>query len=139
MSRHIIDCNSDPYIPESTGNFWRLKSHKKQGKMVWDSSKIHLHLETEQKISEMKGDDLYKRVKDRAPLNANVLDYLLKHTECIPHEWKSKGKIFFFGTIYYVRGFESARFLNWNGNEWRSDYVRLNYEGFSSSYVSAII
>ena len=31
MTKHAIDCDADPFIPEG----WKVESHSKQGKIEW--------------------------------------------------------------------------------------------------------
>jgi hypothetical protein len=67
------------------------------------------------------GNKLRKELASKLVLNANVLDYLLAHTELIPEEWKGK-YVFFWGTIYlYSGGRLYVRCLYWRGDRWNWD------------------
>ena len=115
MAKHVINCDVDPFVPAG----WKVESHKKTGIFKWDISSIKLYLsENQQGNKSIEGNKLRKELEKEPVLNANVLDYLLKHPELIPEEWKGKA-IFFWGTIYrdsygdlYVRG------LSWGGDHW---------------------
>jgi hypothetical protein len=113
---HIIDCDADPLIP----NGWKIEEHQKGGVWQWDVNKLSLYLSKLQKNGNtINGNDLRKELKNKSVLNANVLDYLLKHPELIPEEWKDK-VVFFWGTIY--RGSDGrlcVRDLRWRGGCWR--------------------
>lgn len=37
--KHVIDCDADPYIPDGC----QVDSHRKNGKLEWDSEKILLY------------------------------------------------------------------------------------------------
>src|SRR3990167_9669406 len=109
-----IDCNADPFVPEG----WSIEEHIKGGLWLWDSTKVVLHLEPEQTTGYLTGNTLRERLKGKLVLNANVLDYLLAHTELIPEEWKRK-YIFFWGTVYRDRGgYLYVRCLCWYCDGW---------------------
>jgi hypothetical protein len=112
----FIDCDAYPFVPEG----WKVEEHRKGGKFATADLKMtKLFLSDGQKGGEyMVGNELRKELKSKPVLNANALDFFLKHPEFIPEEWKSMA-IFFWGTIYrhsnsrlYVRG------LNWCGDAW---------------------
>ena len=115
---HLIDCDSPPVIP--SGYDWTVEEHRKGGQFRWDQSKVSLYLSKQQKGDQyIGGDNLRKELKGKKVLNANVLDYLLKHQYLIPEEWKGKA-IFFWGTIYRrAGGGLNVRYLNWDGAGWR--------------------
>ena len=112
---HVIDCDVDPFVPDD----WKVESHKKDGSFEWDLAKFKLHLSPNQKDGKcIEGNKLKEELEKELTLNANVLDYLLAHTELIPEEWKGK-YIYFWGTIY--RGSDGAlyvRYLYWDGSRW---------------------
>ncbi len=100
LPRHLIDCDASPFTPSS----WRVEEHKKGGQLVWDPTKVVLHLSANQQGGEtISGHDLHKELAGLPVLNANVLDYLLKNPEIIPESWKGQS-IFFWGTIYRGSG-----------------------------------
>ena len=126
----IIDCDSDPFIPDG----WTVEEHRKGGQFQWDSAKVSLYLSKRQKGGKLiTGDDLRREPEGQPVLNANVLDYLLAHPELIPDEWKGK-YIFFWGTIYRNRvGRLYVRDLAWNGDGWRWSYRWLDSVWFSDN------
>jgi hypothetical protein len=112
---HIIDCDADPYIP----NNWKVEEHQKGGMWQWDVNKISLYLSKfQRKKKSISGNELRKELQGKPVLNANVLDYLLKHPELIPEEWENQ-YIFFWGTIYRDSdGNFYVRCLRWYGVRW---------------------
>lgn len=113
--KHRIDCDADPFVPEG----YKVEAHKKYGMLDLDLTKIPLFLSQKQKtgIRMVHGNDLSSELLNKSVLNANVLDYLLEHSEFIPREWKSK-RIFFWGTIYSKIGERVefyVRYLQWVG------------------------
>lgn len=121
---HIIDCDAPAKIPE--GYDWTIEEHKKGGKITWDSSKVSLYLSEEQKDEYITGYKLRKELKEQIVLNVNVLDFLLKHTELIPEDWKNK-HIYFWGTIYHdSEGDLCVRSLCFGGGKWNWGYDWLD-------------
>lgn len=112
---HLIDCDADPFVPSG----WRVEEHRKGGQIKFDLAKIELYLSKNQQNGKViNGNKLRKELEDKPVLNANALDYLLKHPELIPEEWKGK-YIFFWGTIYrYSDGDLIIRYLDWSGDRW---------------------
>lgn len=101
MLRHVIDCDADPFVPAG----WKVEEHRKQGFLRWDPARVQFFLSDHQKAGTISGHNLRKEVAGKPVLPANVLDYLLEHTEIIPEEWKRDEQnrtryIFFWGTIY---------------------------------------
>src|SRR3989344_6007829 len=130
-SGNIIDCDADPFVPDG----WKVEEHKKGGQIDFDPAQVLFHLSTGQMGDKsIKGNELRKELADEPVLNANVLDYLLAHSDLIPEEWKTDTKgntcyIFFWGTIYrYSDGRLCVRYLFWNdgrwdwGRSWLDDY-----------------
>jgi len=112
---HIIDCDADPLVAEG----WNVESHKNGGLFKWDASKVRLHLSKNQKGHKyIQGHELRDELAKKPVLNANVLDYLLTHSELIPEEWKGKC-VYFWGTIYrHSDGNLYVRALCWGGECW---------------------
>lgn len=131
---HLIDCDADPFIPDG----WTIEEHKKGGMFKFNPNAISLYLSKKQtKGSSIEGHKLRKELADKPILNANVLDWLLKHPELIPEEWKGK-YVFFWGTIYRSsRGSLYVRGLNWDGSRWDWDCGWLD-SGFDSGNPAAV-
>jgi len=112
---HPIDLDADPFIPDG----WQVVEHEKGGRFEWNPVNISLYLADGQKDGKsMKRDALRQALKVQKVLNANVLDFLLKHPELIPEEWKGKF-VFFWGTIYRSSvGDLYVRCLCWGGVGW---------------------
>jgi hypothetical protein len=126
--KHVIDCDQCPELPDG----WEVDEHQPGGQFEWDLSRIELYLCDEQKRDSIKGKDLRKKLKNMPNLNANVLDYLLEHTELIPDTWKGK-YIFFWGTIYYGTIKHNpehrnlcVRCLFWKGAKWSWSFEWLD-------------
>lgn len=77
----------------------------------------------------MRGHDLRDHLATRRLLNANVLDYLLKHQDLIPRSWRGK-RVYFWGTIYRDGGdYLCVRYMYWAGSchRWYQSYGILGY------------
>ncbi len=118
LGSHQIDCDSDPFVPKN----WKVESHTKGGTLIWDPSKLKLHFSPNQQNGKViEGHKLRKELENEPVLNANVLDYLLKHPELIPEDWEEK-YIFFWGTIYRDSdGDLCVRCLDWDDGRWYWD------------------
>ena len=118
-NNHLIDCDADPFIPSYLKE---VVSHQRDGRFVFDPTKIKLYLSPNQKNGKfIKGEQLQTELANESVLNANILDYLLANPIIIPDEWKGKC-IFFWGTVYRgSRGGLYVRYLYFRGGEWRSD------------------
>jgi hypothetical protein len=130
-ANHVIDCDAGPFIPEGC----KVEEHQKGGILKWTESLIGLYLDSGQENGKcIGGDDLRKVLKNQKVLNANVLDFLLKHPELIPEEWKGKA-VFFWGTIYRDSdGYLCVRYLYWYGDRWGWLYCRwLAYDWYGSN------
>ncbi len=112
---YFIDCDADPFLPDG----WKVEEHQKGGIFKWTESLIGLHLDRGQQNGKcIGGHDLRKALQTRKVLNANVLDFLLKHSELIPEEWKGKA-VFFWGTVYrYPGGSCCVLYLYWDDGQW---------------------
>jgi len=129
IKTRIINCDADPLVPDD----WKVEEHTKGGQFEWNTDNVELYLSDEQKKGPIKGNELRKLLKDKPVLNANILDYLLAHSELIPEEWKGKA-IFFWGTIYRDSdGDLCVRCLYWDGYGWSWDGDWLDGYFFGSS------
>lgn len=125
FDQDLIDLDADPFVPGT----WKVKKHQKGGQLVWSPEKVKLYLSSHQKGEKyIEGNKLRKELECERVMNANLLDYLLKHQELIPEEWKGQ-TVFFWGTIYrdlydnlYVRG------LYFDDGRWYWRYGWLDYD-----------
>ena len=133
-SNHVVDLDADPFVPDG----WSVEEHQRGGSFEWNPEKASLFLTEEQSNgSYNRGDDLRKKLEGMNPFNANLLDYLLKHPDLIPDEWKGKW-VFFWGTIYrFSSGFLFVRCLRWFGDEWHWRYFWLD-DDFDDDCPSAV-
>lgn len=115
VTKHLIDCDADPMVP----NGWKVEEHTKGGQLEFDPAKVALYLSKQQQGDKyIEGNKLRKELKGKPVFNANVLDYLLAHTNLIPEEWNGKA-IFFWGTIYRRSvGGLYVRYLFWDDGRW---------------------
>jgi len=116
-TKPVIDCDVDPFIPK--GWAVAVEEHQSCGQLVWDTTKIKLHLSDNQKTgNDFDGHHLRQELSGLPVLNACVLDYLLDHQNLIPEEWKGE-VVYFWGTIYRVLDNSLVVFgMYWNGSMW---------------------
>lgn len=96
-SSATIDADANPDIPYK---WWKVEEHRNGGQFTWNKETVNLYFSDRQRDGMWTdGHDFREQLKDQPVLNANVLDYLLKHQDLIPKEWKGR-KICFWGTIY---------------------------------------
>jgi hypothetical protein len=118
--KHIIDLEA---MPTSLHDSWKIEEHQGKGRWEWNPKELELYLSAKQKIGRVEGDKLRQRISH--PLNANVLDYLLKNPELIPDDWKGK-YIFFWGTVYRDDGGGlHVRCIGWYSGGWRWSFQWL--------------
>ncbi len=140
----VIDCNILPFVPFDV---WKVEEHQKGGISKFDISKMQLYFSDKQKEGKIiNGNDLRKELKEKRVLNANVIDYLLENQDLIPKSWrKSKNskklRIFFWGTIYNLRGDLCVRCIELGeNNKWGSRYYNpLDNYGWDSTSPAIII
>ena len=108
----LINTNQEPFIPEG----FAVESHDTTlGKISLKDCSLYLS-EKQKEGNWVEGDELRKEIKN--PLNAVVLEYLLKNPKQIPEEWKEKG-IYFWGTIYRLpHGRLCVRYLCFYDGRW---------------------
>lgn len=136
VKKHVIDLGAEPFVAVG----WKVEEHVKHddtNQFEWDASKVQFHLDKGQENGKrIEGDKLRKALAGKPVLNANVLDYLLKHPHLIPEDWKKgeTGKtryICFWGTIYrYADGYLYIRCLCWYGGRWDWQARRLSYNWY---------
>lgn len=138
--KHTIDCDVAPFLPKT----WDI--HKEDqivsavcGKLEWDTAQVKLYLAKNQRSGELiNGWQIREKLKGQPVLNACVLDYLLKHPELIPDEWKHK-EVFFWGTIYRdAHGNLFVLCLRWVSKQWDWSGRWLNYD-FNDSSPAAVL
>lgn len=134
VTKHVIDCDADPFVPEN----WKVEEHQKGGKFEWDPSQIELYLDKGQLGgNSIVGNKLRQKMSSKKIMNACVLDFLLAHPELIPEEWKSRA-VFFWGTIYRESdGNLYVRYLCWDGGGWSCYYGWL-VSGFNDDCPAAL-
>jgi len=131
---HHINTSLSPHCPKD----WKVVEHQSLREIEWDSTKVELYLDPKQQSGLINGHQLRKNLKGKRVLNTTALDYLLKHPELIPEEWKDKS-IFFWGTIYSGSdGGLCVRGLHWNGDRWVRGCGWLDY-GFDDLSPAAVL
>lgn len=134
VTDYNVDAEVDPFVP----NGWQVERHTKGGVVKFDKSKLALFLDEKQRgKGSIVGNELQKKLETQPILNANWLDFLLKHQHLIPESWKGKA-VFFWGTIYRNQdGRLCVRYLYWYGVTWISDDSWLGHV-FVSGYPAAV-
>lgn len=124
--KHVIDCDADPMCPYEE---WKVEEHRKGGQFTWNPEAVKLHLSANQMNGEqIEGNKLRKELAKEPVLNANVLDYLIRHPHLIPEEWKvdengNTRYIYFWGTIYRdADGSLCVRCLYFESGHWNWGY-----------------
>ena len=135
--QHVIDCDADPYLPDG----WKgVEEHQKGGSFTFDAASVSLYLSDRQKKRPwLVGHKLREELKGKSVMNANVLDYLLAHSELIPESWKGQ-YVFFWGTIYRGSGDGLyVRYLYWYGDgwDWGSFWLGRGWSGFNPAALRA--
>jgi hypothetical protein len=129
---HIVDLNARPFTPRG----WIIKHHQQGGYFRWNPNAVKLHLPAIQSCSDAITGELlfYELSKETLLFNANLLDFLLRHTYLIPEEWKVDEYgytryIFFWGTIYGDKDkFSKIRYLYWDGYDWKSGLYWIGFD-----------
>jgi hypothetical protein len=128
--KYIIDCDVPPFIPDG----WGVEKHEKGGEFEWNPEKVKFYISKKQQNRGcIEGNKLRKELENKSTLNANVLDWLLKHTDLIPENWKKDKNgntryIFFWGTIYRrPDGYLFVRHLYWYDGQWNWSYNWLGH------------
>jgi len=88
---YSVDLDADPWCPR----FWRVDSHKRGGRFLWDPDKANYYL------SEYKAARSLRKANGSPPaFNANLLDFLLDNPQLLTPEWEQEGCITFDDTSY---------------------------------------
>ena len=139
---HVIDFDSAPTIPanltiapDSDQIAGRVR-----GKRKLSDIKIRFHLDVGQTDGKyLRGYDLKAKLDGKAVLGAQLLDFYLKHPELIPEDWKTKGVICFWGSIYCgAFGGHFVRCITWQKMKWVSNYFRLDYKWYGSDPAAVL-
>lgn len=138
FENHVIDCDAEPFVPDG----WKVEKHKPGGQFTWDLDRVGLYLSKEQREvgNYIDGKGIRRELERRPALNANVLDYLLEHTELIPEDWKDK-EVSFWGTVYRdcdKRGLW-VRYLYWDSGWWRCNLSWIDRAWYGSSPAAILI
>ena len=151
INNHVIDCDADPFVPPES----EIESHLKSGQLHWKPSLVKLIFAPRQRKGLVSGPELREFLVGKPVLNANVLDYLLRHQSLIPKSWKKnrfgprKMKfILFWGTVFRSeRKYSFVRCLYWDkegfggrGN-WVTDicYIYAKWRHYGHNSPAAII
>lgn len=141
---HVVDCDVVPEIffdwqqKEENRKMRKIKLENRDGKLYANGQEVIRFLSKKQKDGKkIEGHKLRQELECKLTLNACILDYLLKHQELIPKEWK-KGVTFFWGTIF--RGSDGGLFvacLLWINRRWDWLYVWLGSDSDWSGHRPA--
>lgn len=134
ITKHVIDLDDNPFVPKSL----TVEKHVRGGVFEWDPAKVDLYLSDAQKSGVIKGDELREELKSQRSFNANLLDYLLVHSNLIPESWKGK-YVFFWNTIYRNSdGDRCVRYLRWDCGRWDWGYGRLGNQWYDGSPAAVL-
>ncbi len=131
--RPQINCDARALIPKELSLKknkmipvrWKVVEHQKNGVFHWDPKKVHLFVSKDQKVDSVSSKKLQKTFKRKKinVLNANFLDFLVKHQELIPADWKDE-VVVFWGTIYQgINERLYVRTLEWQIDRYVSSYM----------------
>jgi hypothetical protein len=89
MEEGVINTNELPdYRKSPNSPLTTVESHKKDGLIKWDPSKVELYFSEEQKRGEeVSWTKLFNEVKNMRVMNDTVLFHLLRNHRLIPQEW----------------------------------------------------
>lgn len=100
----------------------------------FDPEKMELWISKEQKSGRIEGNKLKEKLPDDV-YNACVLEYLLKHQDLIPNDWRNYYPCFW-GTIYEdLHGDRHVPYLYWIGRRWYLDFDWLDHDFISGARV----
>ena len=140
---HVIEFDAVPFCPAGltiAPDSDQIKT-RVRGKRNLSEISIRLHLYDGQTNGKwLNGYYLKVKLDGQEVFGAQLLDFYLEHPDLIPEDWKKKGWIFFWGTIYRdYRGNLCVRFLFWNGTRWdsRYDWLACGWLDDSPAAVSA--
>jgi hypothetical protein len=131
--RQFIDMDPEPFVFHG----WRIVEYQKTSNYInvlmgWDAARGELYVDDAQKNNDITGSTVRERLRGKTVLNADALDFLLKHPKFIPEDWKKKDKrgntrrIFFWGTIYCRPNDDLyVRYLCWDKDRWVWDFLWL--------------
>lgn len=130
LSESVIDFNSTPVCPPGltiAPDSEQIAS-RVRGKRNLSEIRVGLHLDDGQTNGRwLGGYDLKAKLEGQPVLGAQLLDFYLEHPDLIPEDWKKKGWIFFWGTIYHgASGSLYVRYFAWNGTGWYSGCHRFD-------------
>ncbi len=136
MSQHIIDCDAEPFCPDDL----EVVEHRKHGQLQWDPDRIRLEPFGHRGSYLDHGKiEVFKTLDGLPIVNANVLDYLLKHPELVPDDWYD---VYFWGTLYRSlrSGLGYVRCLCRSRSEWeRSGVLYLDDKFFGVRYAAVLV
>lgn len=105
---HLPDYKKGPHDPPT-----EIETHRNDGLIKWDLSKVELYFSEEQKRGkEVSWTKLFNEVKNMPVLNDTVLLHLMRNHRLIPQEWidyvrdsSNKERVFiFWGTVSRYNG-----------------------------------
>jgi len=141
---HIVDCDAMPEIlsdwqKEEHRKMGKMKLEKRDGKLYANGQEVIRYLsENQKKGKAIAGYKLRQKLAGKIILNACILDYLRKHPELIPEEWKN-GRTYFWGTIFrHSVGNLCVAYLYWFGSSWKWDYDWLDNDWFGSEPATCL-
>jgi len=113
LANKVINLEQDPFTPEGLA----VISHTKEGKPKF--KELYLGL-----TDWVKKDEVYLALLHGQHANANLLDFLLTHRQCIPQEFEDK-VVCFMGTEYSFPNELKifTRYLVWGKSFWETGFL----------------
>lgn len=125
LDPNLLQMNSaSPFIPEIfIGEGWSIAElHERAFELTEvDLNKVRFETMLRSGETSVEGEEKLRRLKEAGhiPLDATIFLALWRNQALIPEDWKTKGNIFFDGTV--LRNHSGRRYLlylYWNDGEW---------------------
>ncbi|HLC48832.1 MAG TPA: hypothetical protein VJI96_00400 [Candidatus Andersenbacteria bacterium] len=104
---HVIRCGKEPAMPGGIiiGASWKIEQHLHCEDLTWSADSVRLEEFPEKKMIRDDRPWVFLPLPKKPFANANVANYLLRHTHLIPDSWKMKNdgepvEILFLGTLF---------------------------------------
>ena len=134
LDPNLLQMNSaSPFIPEIfIGEGWSIAElHERAFELTEvDLNKVRFETMLRPGETSVKGEEKLRRLKEAGhiPLDATVFLALWQNQVLIPEDWKTKGYIFFDGTVLCnPDGYRYVLIMGWNDGKWLWDRIRLDY------------
>ncbi len=122
LAESVIDFDLAPFCPLglTVAPDSDQISSRVRGKKKFNEIRIRLYADSSQsQRDETSGKDLKAKLEGQEVFGAQLLRFYLENPDFIPEDWKNKGLIFFWGTIYHnILGNTCVLYLCWTETRW---------------------